>query len=98
MPAPLLLHIFPSFDIGGAQSRFVTLANHFGRALRHVIVSVNGGYECAERLAPGLDVVLKHYPARKGHTLGNRRMFRRALREIQPDILVTHNWGSIEWA
>ena len=29
---PLLLHVFSSFEIGGAQIRFATLANHFGGA------------------------------------------------------------------
>ena len=35
---------------------------------------------------------------RKGDTRGNLRRFRAALRDIAPDLLVTSNWGSIEWA
>ena len=34
----------------------------------------------------------------KGDTRGNLRRFRAALRDIAPDLLVTSNWGSIEWA
>ena len=35
---------------------------------------------------------------RKASTLANLRLFRSLLRHIHPDALVTHNWGSIEWA
>jgi glycosyltransferase involved in cell wall biosynthesis len=94
----LLASIFPTFEVGGAQSRFVTLANHFGRDLKHVVVAMDGHYDCAERLAPGLDVELRRYPLQKGRTFANRALFRRALQEIRPDVLVTHNWGTIEWA
>jgi glycosyltransferase involved in cell wall biosynthesis len=34
----------------------------------------------------------------KGATFGNVRRFRRRLRTIAPDVLVTYNWGAIEFA
>ena len=36
--------------------------------------------------------------ARKHDTLGNVLRFRRVLRALRPDALVTYNWGSLEWA
>ena len=50
------------------------------------------------RLAPGLDVRCEPIEAVKGATFGNVRRFRRRLRAIAPDLLVTYNWGAIEWA
>ncbi len=35
---------------------------------------------------------------RKGRTIANLRSFRRALRQLRPDTLVTYNWGATEWA
>ena len=35
--APLILSVFSTFAVGGAQVRFATLANHFGLAYRHAI-------------------------------------------------------------
>jgi glycosyltransferase involved in cell wall biosynthesis len=96
--APLLLNIFPAIGTGGVHTRFLTLANHFGRALRHVIVAMDGNYACAEQLAASLDVACYRVPVRKGRLTTNRTAFRRGLQEIRPDILVTHNWGTIEWA
>jgi glycosyltransferase involved in cell wall biosynthesis len=59
---------------------------------------MDGVRDCAARLDPGLSVTWPEIEVRKGDTLGNARRFRRALRSLRPDLLLTHNWGSIEWA
>jgi glycosyltransferase involved in cell wall biosynthesis len=96
--APLLLSVFPTFDPGGAQTRFINLANHFGKALRHVVTAMDGKYGCADRLSARLDVEFYQVTLQKGRTITNRRAARHVLKELRPDILVTHNWGTIEWA
>jgi len=93
-----LLHVFPAFAIGGAQMRLVQLANHFGRRYRHVIVSMNGNIEAFARLSGDLDVRLMDVPVVPGRTWPNLVTYRRVLKEVRPDLLVTSNWGSIEWA
>ncbi|MBV8912460.1 MAG: glycosyltransferase [Acetobacteraceae bacterium] len=95
---PLLLSVFPTFAMGGAQSRFVTLANHFGPAWRHAIVAMDGEAGARERLDPRLQVTFPDVGIRKGDTIGNVRRFRGALRTLRPAALLTHNFGSIEWA
>jgi glycosyltransferase involved in cell wall biosynthesis len=96
--ADLLLSVFPGFGSGGAQMRFCALANHRGPAWRHAIVAMDGDTSCRARLDPGLAVSFPETAARKGDTLGNVARFRRLLRDMRPFALVTHNWGSIEWA
>jgi glycosyltransferase involved in cell wall biosynthesis len=98
MTAPLLLHVYSTFAVGGPQVRFAALANRFGREFRHAIVAMDGNTACRERLDPGLDVTFPEVEIRKGDTLGNRRRFRAVLAALRPDALVTSNWGSIEWA
>ena len=97
MPAPLLLHVYPSFAIGGAQVRFAAIANHFGDRWRHAIIAMDGNTACRERLARALDVDFPQIAIRKGDTLGNIRRFRGVLKALRPQTLVTSNWGSIEW-
>ncbi len=101
MPAPLLppllLHVYPSFAVGGAQVRFAAIANHFGDRWRHAIIAMDGNTACRERLAPGLDVSFPAIDSRKGDTLGNVRRFRALLRALRPQTMVTSNWGTIEW-
>ncbi len=93
-----VLSVFATFAVGGPQVRFAALANRYGARYRHLIVAMDGNAACRERLAPSLDVGFPDVPIRKGATLANWRTFRRFLRAYRPDVLVTNNWGSIEWA
>lgn len=95
---PLILHIFSTFAVGGPQVRFAALANRFGRTWRHAILAMDGNTACRERLHPALEVTFPLVSLRKGDTAGNIRRCRRALRDLRPDLLVTYNWGAIEWA
>lgn len=95
---PLLLHIFSTFAVGGAQVRFAAIANHFGRSFRHAVVAMDGNTACRERLSAELDLSFPMVEVRKGDTIGNIRRFRSVLRVLRPAALVTSNWGTIEWA
>lgn len=102
-PRRLLLHVFSTFAVGGPQVRFCAMANRFGPDLGHVdwrhdIVAMDGNTACRERLHPDVPAAFPAIDRRKGDTLGNVRRFRRALRALRPDVLVTYNWGAIEWA
>ncbi len=97
-PAPLVCEIFPTFAVGGQQGRFAALANRFGERYRHAIVAMDGDTAARERLAPGLDAAFPPIDTAKRSTLANRARYRAALRAWRPDLLITNNWGSIEWA
>lgn len=97
--APLVVHVFPTFAVGGAQVRFVALANRFKARWRHVIISLDGNGACAERLSEGVPFTLMTGPpAARGGAVRQLWDIRSALDRLQPDVLVTGNWGSIEWA
>ena len=93
-----LLHVFPGFGTGGAQMRFADVANHWGLRYRHRIVALNGDQSGAARLDPGLDVTFCEAGVIKGDMTGNLRRICAALAAWRPDVLVTSNWGSMEWA
>lgn len=95
---PRLLHVFATFATGGPQVRFATLANRLGGAFRHAVVAMDGRQDARALLDPSLGVHFPDVSVVKGDTIGNLRRFRSILRDIHPDLLVTSNWGSIEWA
>ena len=97
-PPPLFLHVFPTFATGGAQVRLTSVLNHHGTQWRHAIVAMDGVTTCRERLNPGLDVTFPTVTLPKRSTWGNIRRCRAVIRALAPDVLVTSNWGSIEWA
>jgi glycosyltransferase involved in cell wall biosynthesis len=63
-----------------------------------VIFAMDGRYDCRERLRDGLDITVADVLAKKRDTFGNRRRFRSYLKAHRPDLLVSYNWGSLEWS
>ena len=95
-----LLHVFPTFDLGGAQTRVVTLANALGGRYRHTVFALDGKFGAARLFDAGLRCDLETLalaPSGSLH-LGNVMKARGLLRKLRPDLLLTYNWGSIEWA
>ncbi len=92
-----LLHIFPTFAIGGAQSRTAALANAWDGKYRHVIVAMDGVYDCAEKFDSSVDFELRRLDFVKGATRENIILFRNRLKAWRPDLLLTYNFGAIEW-
>ena len=78
--------------------RFVQIANHFGPVYRHHIVAMDGKTSAFERLAPGVAASMVAIENRRGHGMHNVRRFINVLTGLRPDVLVTSNWGPIEWA
>jgi L-malate glycosyltransferase len=95
-----LLHVFSTFAIGGPQTRFATLANRLGGKYRHTVISLDGDIGCASRLDPSVDAQVTALRLSKGGGLhlGNLMRIRRRLAALKPDLLLTYNWGAIEWA
>jgi glycosyltransferase involved in cell wall biosynthesis len=95
---PTALHVFSTFAVGGPQVRFASVAEHLGDSWRHLVIAMDGNTACRNRLSSALDVSFPDVLHRKGATLANARAFRDFLLSQHPDVLVTSNWGSIEWA
>ena len=92
-----LLHVFPNFAVGGSQMRFAQLARLHGERYRHTVIALDGNTDMAARLT-GLPVTCHALAFDKRKSVETWRRFGAALRAIRPDILLTYNWGAIEWA
>jgi glycosyltransferase involved in cell wall biosynthesis len=92
-----LLHVFPSFAIGGQQTRFATIAGRLETPYRHVVVSLDGRDMARALVPPSVNLNLRPPPS---DAPGPLRLvaIAGAIRAVRPDALVTYNWGSIEWA
>ena len=92
-----LLHIFPTFAVGGAQIRFGQLARLHGQRYRHSVIALDDNCGMADRLT-GFSVAIHRVRINKKNILKNWFVLQRALDSVKPDVLMTYNWGSIEWA
>ncbi len=93
-----LLHVFPSFAVGGAQRRFGQLGQLLADRYRHTIIALDGNFEMAGLLGEGFEYRLLRIKFDKAKHLWNVPLFRRKLKRFVPDALVTYNWGAMEWA
>src|SRR5262245_5821531 len=96
--SPRLFHLFPTFAVGGSQVRLAQIANHFGDRYRHTIFATDGVYDAQALIGPHVPFTRFEASIDKRRGLRNVPLYRRIINEVQPDVVVTHNWGTIEWA
>jgi len=93
-----LFHLFPTFAVGGSQVRLAQIANHFGDRYRHTIFATDGVYDALSLIGGHVPVTKLEASIDKRRGLRNVPLYHRILRETGADVVVTHNWGTIEWA
>lgn len=93
-----LFHLFPTFAVGGSQVRLAQIANHFAERYRHTIFATDGVYDALSLIGGHVPMVRLEASIDKTRGLRNVPLYRRLIREVRPDVVVTHNWGTIEWA
>ncbi len=95
--APRLLHVLPGFGAGGIQTQLVAIANGLGARFRHAILPLDGDGSCMARIAPHVPVDLVAPPPWARAPLLHPLAARSMLRLGRPDLVVTYNWGGVEW-
>jgi len=93
-----ILHVFPSFEVGGAQRRVVNQINAHTGNFTHSVFAMDGCYDALSMIK---DIgPIPEMPAALGSMgiLGSVKACRQLLKDFGPDLLVTYNWGSVEWA
>ncbi len=93
-----ILHVLPTFAVGGVQVRTANIINHFGDRYRHAIVALDGDYACKSRLCGGSVVDFPSIGTHRNGLLGKLIGIRAALRRLRPRMLLTYNWGTTDWA
>lgn len=98
-PARRILHVFATFAAGGPQARFARLTELLGDPFRHTVVAVDGNYEAFARCDPSRVRLLEVPRGRRGlPSPADLVRLRRVIAAERPDLLVTVNWGAIDWA
>ena len=93
-----VLHVFPSFGIGGVPLRMVRIINHLGKRFRHTVIALDNNFDAVEGVDGDLDVTVLPVRGVERGMLHNLAGGALALRRLRPDLLLTYNWGAIEWA
>jgi glycosyltransferase involved in cell wall biosynthesis len=94
----LLLHVFPSFGAGGVPIRMTGILNRLGDRYRHAIIACDRDVTACDRFEAEVPVSVIDPPPRGAGPAGSVSSAVRLLRGLHPDLLLTYNWGAIEWA
>ena len=95
---PHLVHVFPSFGHGGVPIRIATVINKLGKRYRHTILALDRNFSSQSRLDKEIDIALHDPKIDKSRPIKSLFDIRRQLVELHPDLLLTFNWGAVEWA
>ena len=90
-----VLHVFATFVPAGPQTRTAGVLAALGTSWRHTIVAMDNRTTASEILADELDVTIRDCPPKAG-LFTTLRALRGMIEELQPDLVCTYNWGSIE--
>ena len=95
MNALRLMHVFPSFNPGGAELRMARIMNGLGARANHAVLALNGMVGAREHIDDSVPV---HFiePPPPSRQLAYVRALRRIIAAEAPDLLLTYNWGSME--
>lgn len=74
------------------------MMNYFGDRCRHTVIALDGNADAADRIAPGVEVKILHPEISKKHPVRTLSAISGHLRKLDPDVLLTFNWGATEWA
>lgn len=96
--APFLLHVLPSFAVGGVQVRLARVIGALGARYRHRIIALDGNRAAGRLIDGALDVEIDPAPRARRSLAATLFDIRRQLAAAAPDLLLTYNWGAIEWA
>src|SRR5260370_27214081 len=88
-----VLHIFPSFGIGGVPLRMVRIINHLGKRFRHSVIALDNNFEAAAGVAGDIDVKLLSMQRPTPGALHPVAGGALALRPLWADLLPTYHWG-----
>ena len=97
---PHLVHILPSFGIGGQQIRLAQLVNRLTGRYRHTVVSLDGLTTAQALIERMENFVVEPWTGPK-HRLPHPRLLRRScafLKGVNATALLTYNWGAVDWA
>ena len=97
-PVKRMLHAFATCTTSGPQVRTATLVRHFGTRFDHLLTSTDGILQDLSWWPENVPLQVLHHDLKKRSVLRNVFRISRILNQIKPDVLLTYNWGSLEWA
>lgn len=96
---PHIIHIFSSFGLGGVPIKICHSINYFADKAKHTIISTHKEYASKSLLNENVSVDIPDTMyLNEGSLFKRLQNYRSYLKKTKPDLLITYNWGAVEWA
>ncbi|NUM34528.1 MAG: glycosyltransferase family 4 protein [Candidatus Brocadiae bacterium] len=94
-----LLHIFHTFDTGGSSVRTCQIINDLGEEYYHTILAMNQNYGAKGHLKSqdNVEYIYDDCFQKPISFFSRLSLFRVWLKKLHPHLMITSNWGAIEW-
>src|SRR4029077_11811079 len=83
--APLCVHVFPSFGIGGVPLRMARIFNDLGMTFHHVVIALDGKTEAANYISRNIDCTIVAIPIPKRNIIASVSAWTSELVRRRPD-------------
>ena len=93
-----LLHVMPSFDVGGIQVRLARAINGLGHRYRHTLIAIDGRDGARGLLDRERHTAFQVAPRPTSLDPLALLSSGRTIRAVAPDLLITYNWAAVDWA
>jgi glycosyltransferase involved in cell wall biosynthesis len=89
-----ILHVVPSFGLGGMEKVICSIINHTAHQYKHTVLSMDGNEKAFRWIKSEGIGTIEFY---KGDDFSGllKRLYR-AIKTSSPDLLMTYNWGAID--
>ena len=89
-----ILHVIPSFGLGGMEKVICSVINHTSNRYQHTIVSLDGN-DCAIKWINNDNIQRIKFYKDKNSSLYIKRLYT-DIKNLSPDLLMTYNWGATD--
>jgi glycosyltransferase involved in cell wall biosynthesis len=90
--------VFPSFGIGGVPLRMARIITGLGSEFRHHVIALDGVADARTTVGQDISFSITALTPQSRNLLSRLLAIRGMIRQLRANLLVTYNWGSIEWA
>ena len=89
-----ILHVIPSFGLGGMEKVICSIINHTFRQYQHIILSLDGDDRALRWIRTNVIQQIGFYKDAK-LSLYLKRLYKE-IKNLSPDLLMTYNWGATD--
>ncbi len=89
---------FLALELAAFRCAWRRIITDLGSEFRHHVIALDGVADAQTAIGPGICCSVEAFPPQNSNLLSRLLIIRSTLGRLRANLLVTYNWGAIEWA